>query len=228
MDTQRQVRWAGAAVVVLLTAAVAVVIYALAIEATARSILTDVSALTVGVSSIEQVEAIAARHSHWIQERSCDGSKCFFRFEVYNTWLYRLKLEPVARFQTSVKTLDGVVDSIFVDLSRDTRAFPTSSSGGATSEYRTIPERFRGYNSTSYWFPTPVGKPYLWVALTTQADAVQREHAYAYSLKCLVKPGRGCDLPCDYLPLAWHDWENELLKDGFGFGPYYPMRGRCP
>src|ERR1035438_4889938 len=107
MDTQRQVRWAGAAVVVLLTASVAVVIYALAIEATARSILTDVSALTVGVSSIEQVEAIAApggsmltdvsaltvgvssieqveaiaaRHSHWIQERSCDGSKCFFGF----------------------------------------------------------------------------------------------------------------------------------------------------
>jgi hypothetical protein len=83
---------------------------------------------------------------------------------------------------------------------------------------------------TPYWFPTPVGKPYLSVALTGQANAIQRQHAYAYSLMCLIKPGRGCDLPCDYLPLAWRDWEAELEKQGFGaggFGPYYPNRKRC-
>lgn len=207
--------------------AAGLVIYGVTIETTARSILRDVSGLRVGVSSTQQVEMVAARHRHWIQEKSCDGPKCFVAFEVYNTWLYRLKLEPIARFRASVATSDRTVDYIGVELSRDTKAFPTSPSAGITSEYRKTPEHFR-YWSTSYWFPTPVGKPYLWVALTPQADALQREHAFAYSLKCLVKPGRGCDLPCDYLPLAWHDWEKELDKHGFGFDGYYPMRARCP
>jgi len=31
----------------------------------------------------------------------------------------------------------------------------------------------------------------------------QRQHAFAFSLECFTKPGGGCDLPCDYLPLAW-------------------------
>lgn len=227
MDGHRRPGWISALIVFLLIT-LGVMIYAVTIEATARAILSDVSGLRVGVSSMQQVEAVASRHRHWIQEKSCDGPKCFVAFEVYNTWLSRLKLEPVARFRADVGTLDGTVNYIGIGLSRDTRAFPTSPSGGMTSEYLTAPKRLFGDVSTPYWFPTPVGKPYLWVALTTQADALQREHAYAYSLRCLVKPGRGCDLPCDYLPLAWHDWENELNKQGFGFHGHYPMRTRCP
>jgi hypothetical protein len=57
------------------------------------------------------------------------------------------------------------------------------------------------------------GKPSLRAALTTQANAEQRQHAYAYSFRCLIKPGRDCDLPCDYLPLAWKDWKAELEKE---------------
>ena len=225
MGKRRTALW-GAVVAGVLLLASGLVIYGLTLEAAARSILKDVSALTIGASSM-QVDAVSSQHPSWIQDRHCDGPKCFVAFEVYNTWLYRLRLEPFARFRASVTTSDGIVDSIHVELSRDTRAFPTSPSAGMTSEYRTAPEHSH-YWSTSYWFPTPVGKPYLWVALTPQASARQREHAYAYSLRCLVKPGRGCDLPCDYLPLAWHDWEAELDKHGFGFGEYYSMRSRCP
>jgi hypothetical protein len=218
-----------AVAVAILLIGVGLVIYGVAIEATARSILRDVSGLKVGVSSTQQVEAVAARHRRWIQEKSCDGPKCYVAFEVYNTWLYRLKLEPIARFRASVATSDGTVDRIGIELSRDTGAFPTSPSAGITSEYLAYPAQVRRLGSASYWFPTPVGKPYLRVALTAQADDVQRQHAYAYSLKCLVKPGRGCDLPCDYLPLAWHDWEDELNKQGWiGFGGHYTMRARCP
>jgi hypothetical protein len=61
-------------------------------------------------------------------------------------------------------------------------------------------------------FQPQLGNPIFRVALTTQASVAQREHAYAYSLECLIKPGGGCDLPCDYLPIAWHDWEAELEK----------------
>jgi hypothetical protein len=228
MDKQRRALLVAGAVTILLSA-VGLVLYGLTIEATARSILGDVSALRVGGSSMQQVEAVAARHKHWIQEKSCDGPKCFVAFEVYNTWLYRLKLEPLARFRASVAVSGGTVDHIGIELSRDTGAFPTYPSAGITSEYLTYPAQIRRLGSASYWFPTPVGKPYLRVALTAQASDVQRQHAYAYSLTCLVKPGRGCDLPCDYLPLAWHDWEDELSKQGWGgFGGYYTMRARCP
>jgi hypothetical protein len=131
-------------------------------------------------------------------------------------------------FRASVRTSGGIVDLIHVELRRDTRAFPTSDSAGITSEYLTYPAEIRRLGSESYWFPTPVGKPYLWVALTAKADNVQRQHAYAYSLTCLVKPGRGCDLPCDYLPLAWRDWESDLNERGFGFDGHYSARARCP
>lgn len=226
MDKRRRLGYVAVPVTLLLTA-LGLGSYAFTIKSAAKAILHDVSNLRVGVSSMQQVESVAARHRHWVQEERCDGPKCFIAFEVYNTWLSRLRLEPVARFRVDVGTLDGTVSYIGIELSRDTRAFPTSPSAGMTSEYLTAPKRIFGDVSTAYWFPTPVGKPYLWVALTTKANALQREHAYAYSLTCLVKLGRGCDLPCDYLPLAWHDWEDELNKQGFGFDGYYSMRKRC-
>ena len=181
MDKQCRAPWVAAAVAILLLAG-GLVSYGVIIEVTARSILRDVSGLGAGASSTQQVEAVAARHKHWIQENRCQGPNCFVAFEVYNTWLHRLKLEPVARFRASVETSDGTVDNIGGELWRDTKAFPTSPSAGITSEYRKTPEYFRD-GSTSYWFRTPVGSPYLWVALTPQADALQREHAFAYSLR---------------------------------------------
>jgi hypothetical protein len=186
------------------------VVYAFAITATASTILRDVSALRVGVSSIQQVEEVAARHQLSIQDEGCDGRKCFVAFEVYNTWLDRLKLEPVAKFRAYVSTLDGTVNYIGIGLWRYTKGVPASLSGGMTSEYRTAPAGLFDDVSTSYGFPGPVGKPYIWAAVTTKAEVWQHQHAYAYSLKCLTKPGRGCDLPRDYLPLASRDWEDEL------------------
>jgi hypothetical protein len=225
---QRLLRWITVPLV-LLSVAFGLAIYAFAIRASAKSILKDVSALRVGVSSTAEVEAVAARHQGSLRERHCDSQKCFVAFEIYNTWLYRLKLEPIARFRASVEADGGTVNSIGVSLSRDTGAFPTSPSAGMTAEYRDVPKYMVKFASPPYWFPSPVGKPYLDVELTAQASAAQREHAYAYSLDCLTKLGGDCDLPCDYLPLAWHDWQAELEKEGWagGFGPYYPNRSRC-
>jgi len=215
---------------VLLFVAFGLAIYAFAIRASAKSILRDVSALRVGVTSVAEVEALAARYPAALQEHHCDNQKCLVSFEVNNTWLYRLKLEPMASFRAFVEANGGTVNFIEVTLERDTRVFPTISSAGWTEEYLKVPERSIKFSTPPYWFPTPVGKPYLLVALTADASAVQREHAYAYSLDCLRKLGGGCDLPCDYLPLAWRDWQAELEKQGFGvggFGDYYPKRSRC-
>jgi hypothetical protein len=228
VDSRRFLRWI-ALPLVLLFGAFGLAIYAFAIRASAESILKDIFALKVGVSSIAEVKALAARHQGALREWNCDNQKCVVSFEVDNTWLYRLKLEPAARFHAHVKVDDGTVNFIEVALLRDTGVFPTSDSAGITEEYRNVPE-YLGSLSTPYWFRTPVGKPYLRVALTTQASVAQRQHAYAYSLECLTKLGGGCDLPCDYLPLAWHDWQAGLEKQGFGvagFGGYYPNRSRC-
>lgn len=206
--------------------------YAFVIEASARSLLTDVYTLKVGSSSVVDLEQLAARHRHILREHACNTQNCTMAFEICNTWLYRMKLEPIARLRVDLEAEGGKVNHILVMLSRDTRVFPTSPSAGITEEYHKVPVRLAmPSNLPPYWFPTPVGKPYLWVALSSQASEVQRQHAYAYSLKCLIKLGGACDLPCDYLPLAWHDRQANLEKSGpfgaEGFGPYYPNRKRC-
>jgi hypothetical protein len=220
--------WIPAIVLLFISSALAA--YAFAIRASAKSILEDVYKLQVGASSNAELAALAKRHKHALKEDHCDDRKCIVSFDVFNTWLYRLKLEPLARFRVDLEANNGTLNSINVLLSRDTGVFPTFPSAGITEEYQRLPERMVKFSTPPYWFPTPVGKPYLRVALTSQATVAQREHAYAYSLDCLSKLGGGCDLPCDYLPLAWHDWQAELEKAGFGvggFGPYYPNRDRC-
>jgi hypothetical protein len=180
-------------------------LYTVFIETTAKSILKDVYALRVGESSVSDVKALAERHGGAVSEYRCDAENCFASLQVYNTWLYRFRLEPAARFGAVVVAKSGKVDYIKVALERDTRAFPTSPSAGMTVEYLAPPRIYA--DKAPYWFPTPVGKPYLRVDLTTGATPVQRQHAYDYSFRCLTKLGRGCDLPCDYLPVAWHDWK---------------------
>jgi len=200
------------------------------IQASAKSLLTDVQTLKVGSSSVSDLERLAARHRGTLREQNCNSQSCTMAFEIYNTWLYRLKLEPIARFRVDVQAEDGRVIYILVMLSRDTRVFPTMDSAGVTEEYHRLPQHLAKFSNPPYWFPAPVGKPYLWVVLTSEASEPQRQHAYAYSFRCLIKPGGGCDLPCDYLPLAWRDWQADLKKQGFGadgFGPYYPNRKRC-
>ena len=227
VDWLRRLRWIGFPVVLL---PLGLFIYAFVIQASAKSILKDVYTLRVGVSTTIDVQRLVTRHRHAFRERHCEDARCSTLFEVYNTWLYWLRLEPIARFFVGVEEKDEIVDYIMVDLSRDTRAFPTSPSGGIIEEYERVPDRVLKFSNPPYWFSTPVGKPYLRVALTSQASPAEREHAYAMSLVCLTKPGRGCDLPCDYLPLAWRDWQSELEKIGFGaegFGPYYSARARC-
>lgn len=221
---RRYLRWLWAPLA-FIVAAGCLFAYALSIQRTAQSILNDVVDLKVGRSSLEDVKAMAARHRPSISKYDCNADKCIVAFEVDNTWLRRLKLEPHARFQSFIECKGGIVVYIMVVLERDTRAFPTSPSAGITEEYLTPPSYYA--QRAPYWFPTPVGKPYLRVGLTPEASPLQREHAYYYSFRCLTKVGRGCDLPCDYLPIAWHDWEARLQQEGWGFGSAYTDRKRC-
>lgn len=200
--------------------------YAFVIEAQARNILTDISNLKVGASSQSEVERFAQRHKSQLEKKECKADECWYFFEVRNGWLSWVRIEPAAQFQAWVTVRNGKVEGLHAEVQRDTRVFPTYPSAGIIEEYVKYPEYYHS-GDAHYGFPTPIGKPYLLVVLDSHATSEQRRRAYALSLTCLVKPGGGCDLPCDYLPLVWKDWEAHLKSEGWEFGEYYPSRARC-
>jgi hypothetical protein len=202
---------------------------ALVVKSEAEGLLKDLVALRVGASTGVEARQFYKKHMRLLFEVSspCDDDNCSRIFQVQNRRLSALRLEPPAKFNVSVSVKSGTVDSISASLFRHMPIFPTfDASAGMVREYARYPQNMldRGH----YGFPTPVGKPYLAVRLDSQATPEQRRHAFAFSFRCLVKPGWGCDLPCDYLPLAWHDWQVQLRETGFtSFNEYYPKSGRC-
>lgn len=142
-------------------------------------------------------------------------------FAVQNRWLSTLKLEPPAEFRTSITVESGSVYSIDASLSRSMGIYPTfQASAGMVEEYLEYPAR--PADRSHYEFPTPVGKPYLRVRLDSHATPIQRQHAFGFSFDCLIKPGGGCDVPCDYLPSSWNDWKTELQERRL---PGWPWQG---
>jgi len=74
VNNRSLLRWL-ALPLLLLGLASGLTIYAIAIRAKALSVLRDVSALRVGVSSTADLEALATRHQNVLRERRCDGSE---------------------------------------------------------------------------------------------------------------------------------------------------------
>jgi hypothetical protein len=200
--------------------------YALVIKDQARGILADISRLNVGASSQSEVDRLAQRHKSQLEKKECKADRCWYFFKVRNRWLSGVRIEPAARFQAWVTVGNGKVEGLHAEVQRDTGVFPTYPSAGIVEEYVKYPE-YDHSGDAHYGFPTPIGKPYLLVVLDSHATSEQRRRAYTLSLTCLVKLGGGCDLPCDYLPLAWKDWEVQLQKSGWAFEEYYPSRARC-
>jgi len=98
----------------------------------------------------------------------------------------------------------GKVEEIWAGLFRTMDIYPSfGASAGVVNDYAQVPERYA--DKGHYIFPTPVGKPYLKVVVDELAGQIERQHAFAFSFRCLTRVGGACDLPCDYLPLAWID-----------------------
>lgn len=214
----------------VVTAASAVVLscYAVFIRAEAASLLKDLTVLTVGSSTESDVEQLTRKHSRYLISRKTSGEVVVTSFKVQNKWLSALGLEPYAFFGASVSVKDGYAYHISVWLIRSMDIFPTfQGSAGMVDEYTEYPPYLSRYGH--FAFPTPVGKPYLRVLLDSHASPIQRRHAFAFSFNCLIKPGGGCDLPCDYLPLAWQDWKVNLQESGLSdlFNQHYPNSSRC-
>ena len=204
--------------------------YAFFITRQAQSLLKDITALRVGSSSEADVERLAKVHGRYLTSKEDEGNGFRIRFTVWNTWLSTLRLEPPAWFGAAVSVRRGRVYHIGAWLMRSMDIFPTfQASAGAVDEYAEYPAYLSNMRRTDYGFPTPIGKPYLRVLLDAHASPLQRAHAFDFSFRCLVKPGGGCDLPCDYLPSAWQDWKAESRTGGDLdlFNRVYPKNSRC-
>lgn len=231
MQHRMELRFLLVLVFPLLFGAILLVSYGLIVRSQAAGLLNDLTALKVGKSTGTEVMEFAQRHQRQLFQKSdsCDVEACSMIFRVENTWLSKLRLEPLARFEVNFTLTNGLVDAIGAYLIRSMPIYPTfQGSAGDVAETVELQEKF--HTSAHYIFPTPVGKPYLRVALDSHATQIERQHAFKFSLWCLVKPGGGCDLPCDYLPAAWKDWKESLFSNGLpvrDFDDYYPKNTRC-
>jgi hypothetical protein len=204
--------------------------YAYVIRSHAESLLKDITLLKVGMSTDTEVQQLVQRHRSYLSSETRTENSSSFEFKIQNKWLSTLKLEPQAWFSSAVSTRDGKVMYIGAVLFRSMDIFPTfTGSAGIVDEYvEPRDKRFAG--TAHYYFPTPVGKPYLRVELDSHASPIERDRAFEFSFRCLTKVGGGCDLSCDYLPSAWQDWKQSLrsndpnLED---FYKHYPKSGRC-
>ncbi len=224
-------RLLGLSTVVVLVAAVVLTCYALNIKSQAEALLNDLTALKPGISTGAEARQFAERHKKLLFQVSndCSDDTCSRVFGVQNKWLSASRLEPPAEFTADVTVKHGTVDSIGAILFRSMPIYPTfGGSAGKVDEYIELPRHMR--SPDLYYFPTPVGKPYLRVVLDSHAAPLQRQHAFEFSFMCLVKPGGGCDLPCDYLPSAWQDWRVSLRESSYpqdDFNHHYPKNVRC-
>ena len=203
--------------------------YAFFIKLQAESLLKDLTTITVGSSTESDVEQLTRKHSRYFVSREYNDEVAITAFKVDNRWLSALGLEPAASFGAAVYVKNGRAYHIGAWLMRSMDIFPTfGASAGMVDEYAELPQ-YLSRGEAHYEFPTPVGKPYLRVRLDSHPSAVQRRHAFAFSFSCLIKPGGGCDLPCDYLPLAWQDWRTDLHETGLSdlFNQHYPNSSRC-
>lgn len=203
--------------------------YGWMIRREASSLLNDLTALSVGRSSQDDAERFVQRHHRFLDHRDCDKKTCQYSFAITNHWLSSLHVEPEARFWAGITVDSGTVTRVAASLMRSMDIYPTfRGSAGGVEEFAEMPEHLA--KEGHYGFPTPIGKPYLHVVLDRYAADMQRQHAFAFSLKCFTKPGGGCDLSCDYLPLAWQDWKADLQKTGFPMSDFdraYPNNQRC-
>jgi hypothetical protein len=215
---------------IALLASIVLACYGFVITAQAESLLKDVTALRVGESTEADAFHFFEIHKKFCSNRVCQQDYCVTSFKLTNRWLEAIRLEPYAEFYVGYTVKNGKVSAIHAFLGRSMPIYPTfSASAGMADEYTEYPPYLVGRQG-HYSFPTPIGKPYLLVNLDSHATPIQREHAFAFSFRCFVQPGRGCNLPCDYLPLAWQDWKADLQNRGFPmnyFNNAYPNHARC-
>jgi hypothetical protein len=186
-------------------------------------------ALKLGTATSQDAERFVSDHRKLFDAKRCENTSCRYGFVVSNKWLASLRLEPPAEFFAEIIVENGTLTQFDANLVRSMDIYPSfQGSAGMAFKYAELPEYYARFGH--YGFPTPVGKPYLKVIFDNHANAEQQQHALGFSFHCLTKPGGGCDVPCDYLPMAWRDWKVDLSRNGFpafDLEQTYPKSQHC-
>jgi hypothetical protein len=216
-----------ALVVVLCSAAIT---YGYLLKRAAANLVHDVAGLTLGESTYADAKQIATSYRRfrvpaWGAESTstdtCTPEKCLFMFDLSNLVISRVNLVRPAILRATVAVNNGRVSSVGIVF--------WGGRGGVHGVFVEEAERFSNHAIGAYSFPTPVGKPYLRVAVTPHASDSEKQHAFTIDVDCLAS-WRACDVACDYLPLAWQDWKKDLLTRGYddkSFLVSYPQSTRC-
>jgi hypothetical protein len=144
---------------------------------------------------------------------SCTNHSCVLEFEVPNNLLSRIHLAKPSLFGATVVEVDNRIS--YVEMMLD--GAEQARGVGARTTYMlpntVISEGFPDFSSRPpYSFAGPFGKFHMRTILSDSASPEQKRKATAFNLGCLTSV-RGCNWPCDYLPLAWRDYRDALPED---------------
>jgi hypothetical protein len=196
--------------------------YGLYLRSQADHLLADVKQLKAGESSFSDAELISRRYRRFriIGGGSapvsanptdnkfpddCTAVKCLMNFAIVNDPVSRFRLVQGAAVGATIAVSNAKVRYLEARISGG----PHGVNGAIVTEVEESPRS----TQFLYEFPTPVGKPYLHVQVTSAAPSGVRKRAWTLSTSCLISR-TGCDIPCDYLPLAWQDWKTSLVGKG--------------
>lgn len=241
MTQKRTKRFCQLLAVALLLAGLAILsilMYGFHLRSEADHLLADVKHLKVGESGFSDAELISRRYRRFritgggsvpvsassIENQfldTCTADKCLLTFAIANDPISRFRLVQGAAVGVTIAVLGGNVRYVEVRISGG----PHGVNGGIVTEVGESPRT----GQSSYGFPTPMGKPYLHVQITSTAAPEIRKRAWTLSTRCLMSR-TGCDIACDYLPLAWQDWKASLALKGIKEGEFrisYPKDNHC-
>ena len=210
---------------VLLVLSLTLVGYIAHLRRAAGNLRDDLTLLISKESTYEDAERVASKYRRfrvrgrfhvWRDDKdfiirpedACTQAKCLMDFEIRSALLERLHLTRPSEFRASVIVLDNRIAYVEMVLS--------GGFGAGIVDYvhccAGMSSFFDIDSRGAYSFPTPIGKKYLSVVFTNLASPEQKRRAVGLNMRCFLSRKR-CDWPCDYLPLAWTDYERGVPQE---------------
>jgi|SRR5271165_7174368 len=173
----------------------------------AQAFLAEATALQLRVSTLAQIQSLAARYGGQIDPSTCDASGCSYFFRFDNGWLHRLWLAPYMRLTCTLGSENGVLVYRRAILISGNGA----SHGAFVEEWLDYPKGIKGLPHVEEPFDIRrqtadvVGGRRWRVFVMLTADATPEQHRVAYNLNagCLSRIG-GCQDAQQLLPtIRW-------------------------
>jgi hypothetical protein len=179
-----------------------------------RDDLVLLSESATGHSDLLRVADNYARFRVPAASKYCRGpnDSCVVEFEISNKLLSRIHLSKPSLFGARVIELNNRIAYIEMGLHGVEQARGVSAQTTYVIPDTPVAEIFDLSSRPPYSFAEPFGKPYMRTIVTNSASSEQKTKATAFDMGCLTS-FRGCNWPCDYLPLAWRDYRNVLPED---------------